>query len=247
MRPALALLLAAALLLHPAATANAACGTTYTVQPGDTLYSIGQSCGVSYVVLVSINYELSSPDKIWPGQVVRLVAETPLDQAHPPASGPGVNAGYQPGGAYVVRRGDSLARIAYLYDTTVPELLDTNPQIIGTVIQPGQVLVLPGGARHEKGWVGVSTLTLRSGSLVEARAADFPPYTRVEFRLMLSEENDEDYFQAVSATTDAQGSAHAELRLPLFVSATRTWEVRVFNLDSPASKPIHSPVMRVGS
>jgi LysM repeat protein len=247
MKPALALLLAAVLLLHPAAPVKAACGSTYTVQPGDTLYSIGADCGVSYVVLVSINYELSSPDKIWPGQVIRLVAEAPLDQAHPPASGPGVVAGYQPGGAYVVRRGDSLSRIAYLYDTTVPELLYANPQIIGTVIQPGQVLVLPLGARHEKGWVGVSTLTARGGTQIVARVVDFPAYANVEFRLMLTEENDDDYFQVFRVETDAHGEAHAELRLPLYVAAPRTWEVRVFNMDDPESRPIHSPVIRIGS
>jgi LysM repeat protein len=46
---------------------------------------------------------------------------------------------------YVVQPGDSLARIAARYDTTIDALVTAN-NLRTTVIQPGQVLVIPGAA-----------------------------------------------------------------------------------------------------
>ena len=48
------------------------CSQTYLVQPGDTLYDISVLGRVPYLALLGINYEISDPGKIYPGQIIRL-------------------------------------------------------------------------------------------------------------------------------------------------------------------------------
>lgn len=45
--------------------------------------------------------------------------------------------------AYVVRAGDTLDRIALEFDTTVQRLLELNPRVEPTSLQPGQRLRVP--------------------------------------------------------------------------------------------------------
>ena len=90
-------------------------------------------------------------------QVIRLVAGVPLYNT--PAGGLPDYGGLQEGGlVYIARPGDSLARIAYLYHTTVSELRRYNPTIgDDLIIQVGQAIQMPPDARRDKGWVGIST------------------------------------------------------------------------------------------
>src|SRR5690606_34770972 len=122
----IAILLVAAVAVPVRAQAQLLCRETFVVRPGDTLYDIAVFCGVPYLALLGINYEISDPNNIYPGQIIRLEAEVPLEWFHQPASGPAEDFGLQPGGAYIVRRGDSLARIAFLYDTTIYDLMELN-------------------------------------------------------------------------------------------------------------------------
>ena len=236
--------LLAFLLLAAAAPAPAQaqfCGVTYTVRAGDTLYSIAEECGISYVVLISINYEISDPSKIYPGQVIRLEAEVPLNQYRQPASGPGVDAGYQEGGTYVVRKNDSISRIAYLYGTTISEIVRYNPILRQRlVIVPGQVLVLPPEARRGKGWVGVSANRAEGGDDIEVRVVDFPAYAMIEMNLMLREEEDFSYF-TVQVQTDARGDARAVLEIPWYAWEDEIYEVHVTNLDDGDQPVVKSP------
>lgn len=217
------------------------CGPTYQVQPGETLYAIAEKCRVSYLVLVSINFEMRDPNTIYPGQIIRLQAEAPLEFFEQPASGPAQDAGLQPGGTYAVRRGDSLALIAYLYATTVPELLEHNPQLHGrTTIRRGDILNMPPAARTEKGWVGLSTLNALRGGLIQVRVKDFTPYARVEFRL--GDRQDEDSFDdfTVQTLTDARGEARISMRFPFSAFRGEIWEVHVINLDDGDAGPVIS-------
>lgn len=238
------LIIAALLLAAPAAPARAQfCGPTYQVQPGDTLYSIAERCGVSYLVLVSINVEMRDPDTIYPGQIIRLEAEAPLEFFEQPAAGPAQDAGLQPeSGVYVVRPGDSLALIAYLYDTNVRELLDFNPQLGGRpLVRPGDVLVMPPAARREKGWLGVSTLAARAGSEIQVRLVDFTPYAQVEFRLGIQGDDDTFTNAVTRVQTDARGEARVTMRLPFFARRGAVWQVRVYHLEDADFPPVESP------
>ena len=118
--------------MAPIVSAEAfACGPVYTVRWGDSLGSIASRCGVTIFALVSANRGISNPNYIVAGQRLNIPGSTP-----PPL--PGATT-------YVVKRGDTLADIAYRFHTTVAALLRANPAIGNPDrVYPGQVIKLTG-------------------------------------------------------------------------------------------------------
>ncbi len=133
--PASASLMAAGPLPAPSTLAYAApatCGPVYTIRWGDTLRTIAARCGVTIFDLLDANPGIRNPDRIIAGQRLNIPGETP------PPSPPETDT-------YVVRRGDTLANIAYRFHTTVGALLRANPYIgNANRIYPGQVIKLTG-------------------------------------------------------------------------------------------------------
>jgi LysM repeat protein len=105
----------------------------YTVQPGDTLSSIAAQHGTSANALVRAN-GLVNANYIYAGQ--RLVI---------PAGGSSDGDGGQGGEGqiYTVRRGDTLASIAYLRETTAWAIANANGLANPNYIYPGQRLRIP--------------------------------------------------------------------------------------------------------
>lgn len=132
-------LLTAVLLGSFATTASASaggyCGTTYTVQWGDTLGRIASMCGVTIDAIYAANPSLGSI--IYAGQVINIpggAAPTPPPYTQPPSYG----------GTYVVQYGDTLRKIADRYGFSVNDILAVNPQIWNpNLIYVGQVINLP--------------------------------------------------------------------------------------------------------
>lgn len=108
--------------------------STYTVRAGDTLSGIAQRNGVSLPALLDANPQFrASPDRIYPGQSVRI-----------PGGGDG--APNATGGSYTVRSGDTLSGIAQRHDVSLPALLAANAGISNpNLIHPGQRIQIPGG------------------------------------------------------------------------------------------------------
>jgi LysM repeat protein len=214
---------------------------TYVVQPGDTLYSIAEKCDIGYMGLVGINYQLSSPDKIWPGQVIRLEAGADIGPAQP-ATGPAVPGGLQEGGIYLVRPGDSLARIAYLHNTTVEVLIYLNPEVAPRqILYTGQRIKLPEDARLEKGWVGVNTLLASRAERIIVRIQDFPPYAALAIYVGEMDEDGrelEDPTLAAEVTADARGDAEVRINLPLFAWYDEVWAFEVVTVG--AIRPVRA-------
>ena len=211
--------------------AQGLCGPTYTIQAGDSLASITQTCGVSYASLIAANPQVKNPSLISPGQTINIpqviIPNTGLESADlrslqiAPQEGPAgtpidvsgmgfpanttltVGAGIVNSGpvitlqsttdangsfkvklgipanalpaenwsvfasqgsgsglitvqvpfkvtspnitsGYVVRPGNTLSEIAARYGSTVPALLDANPDITNPdLIYPGQLIILP--------------------------------------------------------------------------------------------------------
>lgn len=93
----------------------------YTVQPGDTLYSISQRFGVSPQRAILDN-SVADPRNLTPGQGLLLLT---------------------PAVTYTVAQGDTLSSIAARYGVTVSVLLQNNPQLVSApALRPGQIIVV---------------------------------------------------------------------------------------------------------
>ncbi len=101
----------------------------YTVQPGDTLYSIARLYQVSVENIAELN-NIQNPSLIYPGKKLLM----PEGAVNP--FGNGVIR-------YIVQRGDTLYSIARRFGTTVAELAARNNIVNPALIRVGQMLVIP--------------------------------------------------------------------------------------------------------
>lgn len=130
-------ILAASLASAGSALAWGGCASSITVQWGDTLSSIAAQCGTTVYAIQAANPGLGS--WVYAGQVLYIPTGYSSDPGYypPPATG----------GTYMVRPGDTLAKIAGRAGTTVSAILAVNPQIYNpNVIYAGQVINMPAGA-----------------------------------------------------------------------------------------------------
>lgn len=102
----------------------------YTVQKGDTLSQIAQKYGTTVQELVSIN-NISNPNLIYPGQVLRIVTNSTVNGSETRGAG---------SITYTVRRGDTLSQIARAYGVTVAHIVEINNIQNPNLIYPGQKL-----------------------------------------------------------------------------------------------------------
>jgi peptidoglycan lytic transglycosylase D len=105
----------------------------HIVRRGDTLWSIARSHGVTMESIVSSN-ALSRDDTLAIGQVLQISGTTTLAST---------DAGTETRSTtYVVRRGDTLSRIATKFRVRLSDLLGWNDLNKRSVIKPGQRLVM---------------------------------------------------------------------------------------------------------
>jgi LysM repeat protein len=119
-------------------------GGTYVVQRGDTLAKIAARYGVSMSAIASAN-GLSNTNFVWVGQRLVIPGASTKSQA-----GGGSSVPVMPGGTYVVQRGDTLAKIAARYGTTINALMSLNGLTNANRIYVGQRLRLSGAASKSK-------------------------------------------------------------------------------------------------
>lgn len=139
-------LLGAALCIQPfiVAQGNATpppSQATYTVQRGDTLYSIARRFGTTVAALMELNGLTSSALSL--GQVLKLPgnAAAPKPEAQPKAAAPEAIPS-----TYTVQRGDTLYSIARRFGSSVEALITLNG-LSGPTLEVGQVLRLREGAK----------------------------------------------------------------------------------------------------
>jgi len=97
-------------------------GTTYIVQPGDTLSEIAQRFGTTYQHLAAIN-GISNPDIIHVGQEIRIDGSEPTSDEY-----------------YTIQPGDTLSAIAARYGTTWQWLAEVNEIDTPDLIHPGETI-----------------------------------------------------------------------------------------------------------
>lgn len=142
------------------------CGSTVTVQWGDTLSKIAKICGTTVNALYAANPGLGY--YIYAGQVLNI-PNTYYTPVYTPTY-------YAPGGTYLVQWGDTLRIIAWRYNTTEEAILAVNPGIWNAnYIYAGQYINLP---------VSASYYTVQSGDTLRIIAARYG--TTVEYLLALN-------------------------------------------------------------
>jgi LysM repeat protein len=112
--------------------ATASGQTSYTVKPGDRLFSIGRQFGVNPFAIAQAN-RIGPPYTIYPGQVLVI-----------PAGGVGPSP--TPGAApttHTVVRGETIYSIARRYGRSAAAIINANHLINPNFIFPGQVLNIP--------------------------------------------------------------------------------------------------------
>src|SRR5512143_353832 len=115
------------------AVASAQGGTTYVVQPGDSLGYIAASYGTSVQAIMDAN-GLASPDTIWVGQSLTI----PIQSSSTPAAGGGT------GNVYTVQLGDTLNSIAATLGVDRSALAQANNLTNPDQLWIGQPLLVPG-------------------------------------------------------------------------------------------------------
>lgn len=101
-------------------------GVDYVVQSGDTMYGIASMYHIAPAALIAANPEVTDPDRISPGMVLH------------------VPTGYVECVCHMVKRGETIWRIAAMHGLHVDALLAANPQIKKEdELRPGQILMIP--------------------------------------------------------------------------------------------------------
>ncbi|WP_426182253.1 LysM peptidoglycan-binding domain-containing protein [Microbacterium sp. TWP3-1-2b2] len=114
--------------------------TTYTVQEGDTVFSIAQRFGLRTVDVLTWN-DLSWRSVIHPGQTLAVAAPAAAPAAAAPAA-PAAPASSK--STHAVVAGDTIFAIAQKHGTTVEAVLAANGLSRSSVIYPGQTIAISG-------------------------------------------------------------------------------------------------------
>ena len=122
------------LSVYPVSAATAATPAVHTVEPGDTINSIGASYGVP-TELIAIANNLTDSDLIMPGD--RLYIPSP--DGHLPPDAPLV-------GVHLVVPGDAMSTIAQSFGVSVATLMNFNGIANPDVIQVGNIIRVPKAA-----------------------------------------------------------------------------------------------------
>ncbi|GIK36275.1 MAG: hypothetical protein BroJett011_01080 [Chloroflexota bacterium] len=121
-------------------------GGTYTVQAGDTLFSISQRYGTSIEAIAAANGLTSDLVQIGQALTIPDGSETypaPYgDNSYAPAPVPAVPSG--PGNVYIVTPSDTLFSIAMRFGSSVEAIASANNIVYPYIIREGQPLIIPG-------------------------------------------------------------------------------------------------------
>jgi LysM repeat protein len=111
----------------------------YRVQPGDTMSGIARKFHITLSALEAANPQIVDPNRIFPNELIHIPV-SPAPSHHPTPVPHHVVT-------YVVQPGNTKSAIALAHNVSLAALEAANPQVTDpNVIQPGQVLTIPGGS-----------------------------------------------------------------------------------------------------
>ncbi|HEX3028528.1 MAG TPA: LysM peptidoglycan-binding domain-containing protein [Clostridia bacterium] len=150
-------------------------GFIYTIQPGDTLFSLAIRFGVTVNQIMTANPQICNEDIVFVGEKICIPTTPPTTippTTIPPTTIPPTT---QPplacvnGFIYTVKAGDSLSAIANSFGICLEAIIAANPQITNPdLIFPGQKICIPGPSTCS-GFI----YTVQQGDTLSAIAARF--------------------------------------------------------------------------
>ena len=149
---ALIAVLLASLGISGPALAQESCGDSVSVVRGDTLRKIADRCDTTVDAIMRANPTIKDRNLIYPGQVFVM---------------PGaLLKGTGDTDIYIVKRGDTLNKLATRFETTLERLLALNKEITNAnIIYEGQRLVVPSGSTIPDTGVGQVYTVVRGDTL----------------------------------------------------------------------------------
>ena len=128
-----------------AGTSTSGGATTYTVQAGDTLSKIAVKFGVTTKQLIAAN-DITNPDVLSLGKVLKIPtgdAASAGTDTSTGSTGTGTTSGTSGAKTYVVKSGDTMAKIAVKNGVTLKQLMAANNITNPDHIEVGQTLKIP--------------------------------------------------------------------------------------------------------
>ncbi len=142
----------------------------YTVQSGDSLYSIAVNYGVSATAIVAAN-NLADQNALFVGQTLVIPGYQPAPAAGTTSDG-GAGATTTASVIHTVKAGEGLYQIARDYGVSAQTIIDANNIANPNLIKPGQELVIP-GAQAPAGASGQRVHTISSGETLSGIATTY--------------------------------------------------------------------------
>lgn len=125
----------------------------YTIRRGDTLSKIATRYGTTVQELVQLN-QISNPNLIFPGQVIRVLTNSTINGSETRATG---------SITYTVRRGNTLSQIARAYGVAVQHIVELNNISNPNLIYPGQKLRITDSNIQELNPISETVYVVRRG------------------------------------------------------------------------------------
>jgi LysM repeat protein len=212
-----AAVLIAAQLLTPASAASQlaseTCGSTYTVQPKDSLSKIASYCGTTLASILALNPQIANPNLIYTGQIVYISGSASTTNTYSTT--------------YTVQAGDTLSGIASLFGTTVWAMKQANPDLwYDSTIYAGMVLNIPAASTATSGYarVTLSATSAEVGDTLTVYVRGFPANSYIDYRVG---EQGEDYSVVYDGTVASDGTDSATITIPSDADAGEYWIVKV--------------------
>jgi len=149
----------------PVAPQNGSCpgGFLYTIQAGDTYFSLARSFGIAVQALAAANPGVD-PSRLQIGQRICIPTTPPQREC--------------PGMTYTIRPGDTFFSIANQFGTTVQLLIQVNPGVNPEALRIGQIICLPAGTS--------APIPCPGGTIYRVRAGDTFYAISVRYGISLS-------------------------------------------------------------
>lgn len=142
---------------------------TYTVEPGDTLFSIALRFEISPNEIVAAN-TLADPNNVFVGQQLLIPGYQPTQASSADAD---PTASPDDPAIHIVQPGEALSVIAQKYGITLAELVAVNRIANPNLVSPGTQLVIPGLTAAELKAANQITHVVQTGDTIGSIAAQY--------------------------------------------------------------------------